>query len=519
MSKRKHKFDACPECVVRENDYAEKRLYKCKFCGRRFCHRHLKPRLVDIPVLKYASQDVAWQRLVEEADRRKSHPDFQFTRQKFTEMVSQEEGILQFLADRYCFKCGSKKIKPSEEALYFICLDCGNRWKLGEGHWRVRASKPRLRSSDKMQLVKKKSSPKLGNCPKCGSGRTITTAYREEYDAFECLDCQHKWKHFHGVSEGDKRKRKIPIKKIVAFLLIVIILGFALWNAPSIFSTLQRLTGFQPSSTYSHEELVTYALSLINSDRSRHGVSSVSLSAINSGQKHADNMFTYHFFSHWDTNGYKPYMRYTLAGGKGSVAENVAWQYSSSPFDVKEAIKSLEWQMMYNDSNWNWRHRDNILNSFHNKVSIGIAYDNNNVYFVQDFENDYISWSTMSIAQNGEVLMSGSFRSRELSLESVNIFYDPLPSNLTSDQLEKAPYNGGYGAGTFVGMALPSGWESVEGITITAQTWVQTSSTFQIRFNLSSAFNAHGKGVYTLYLQPDPDMTEDSLTTYSFRYN
>jgi len=310
-----------------------------------------------------------------------------------------------------------------------------------------------------------------------------------------------------------------PIKKIVALLLIVMILGIVLWNAPSILSTFQKIIGFQPSSTYSHEELVNYALSLINSNRSHSGVSNVSLSSIDSGQRHADNMLTYHFFSHWDTNGYKPYMRYTLTGGKGSVAENVAWQYSTGAFDAKNALKSLEWQMMYNDSDWGWGHRDNILDPFHNKVSIGIAFDNNNVYFVQDFENDYISWSTMSITQNGEVLMSGSFQGGQLTVESLNIFFDTLPSNLTPAQLEKAPYNGGYRAGTFVGMTLPSGYKSVEGITIAAQTWVQTGKTFQIKFNLSPTFNVHGKGVYKLYLQPDPKATNDSLTSYSFWYD
>ncbi len=482
----------CPECVVREKDYSERRLYRCKHCGRRFCHRHLKPRLVEIPTLKYASKDVEWQRLIEMAKRRKSHPDFQFTRQKINELITTEEerreaiiGLLEGSpsifkemdtlqsdkSHRYCLKCGSDRIEPSEEALYFVCLDCGNRWKLGETYRKL----PQESIQEKV-----------------------------------------------GTEEPKVSKPKKPIKPILAILLIVIILGVFLWNAPSIISFFSSITGFQSSTsqppqstTYNHEELVNYALSLINKDRIEHGRLNVSLSEVDSGQMHADSMLTYDFFSHWDTNGYKPYMRYTLAGGKGSVAENIAWQYSTGHFDANEALKSLEWEMMYNDADWDWGHRDNILNPFHNKVSVGIAYDNTNLYFVQDFENDYIAWSTLSVSQNGECLMSGSFLDT-LSVESVNIYYDLIPSKLTSNQLKKAPYNGAYDAGTFVGMALPSGWESVEGITITAQTWVQTSTAFQIRFNLSPTFIAHGKGVYTLYLQPDT--TEDSLTTYSFWY-
>jgi len=310
-------------------------------------------------------------------------------------------------------------------------------------------------------------------------------------------------------------KSKKLIKTIVALLLIVIILGVVLWNAPSIFLAFQKIIGLQPPSTHSHEELVSYALSLINSDRIQNGLSNVSLSSIDSGQQHADNMLTYQFFSHWDTNGYKPYMRYTLAGGQGSVAENVAWQHGSGPFNVKEAIRGLEWQMMYNDSHAEWGHRNNILNSFHNKVSIGIAYDSNNVYFVQDFENDYIEWSTMSVAENGEVTMNGTFQKGGLTANWTNIFYDPLPSNLTSEQLEEPAYSGSYTQGTFVGMAVPPDYKSPDGITITAETWAQTGRTFQIRFNLSPAFDSYG-GVYTLYLQPGPETT---LTSYSFWYD
>jgi hypothetical protein len=125
----------------------------------------------------------------------------------------------------------------------------------------------------------------------------------------------------------------------------------------------------------------------------------------------------------------------------------------------------------------------------------------------------------MSVAKNGEVTMNGTFQKGGLTANWTNIFYDPLPSNLTFEQLKEPAYSGSYTQGAFVGMAVPSGYTSPEGITITAQTWVQTSRTFQIRFNLSPAFNSHDKGVYTLYLQPDPDTTEDSLTSYSFWYD
>jgi len=591
MSQRECRLDVCPECKVREGDGSEKELYQCKYCERWFCERHLGPRLAVMKDLKATIKDKTWRNMVEEDWKREDgHPDYAYTWEKLNELRIEKEVLqakISAFLDRSRVYRKPIPIKPEK--------------------------KRPLDSTKGESLI----------CPKCGSKRTMSTAYREEFESFQCLSCQYTWKEWKSDEikppeayakpmsvETEKeeksyfvkeesidaerfdaekrraRKRKSaktlatglmvggvltllglgiifweiynplfwtiifiwfipiplvliggflvllgvvvaigsiadfvgslpPIKKIVAVLLIVMILGIALWNAPSILSTFQKITGLQSSSTYSHEALTNYALFLINTDRTTQGVSNVSLSPIDSGQRHAENMLANHFFSHWDTNGYKPYMRYTLAGGKGSVAENVAWQYSNGPFDAKEAIRSLEWQMMYNDSDWDWGHRDNILSPFHNKVSIGIAYDNNNLYFVQDFEDDYIDWSMLSVSQSGEVRMSGTFRKGELSAGWVNIFYDSLPSNLTSEQLKKPAYSGGYTQGTFVGMVVPSGYESPEGITITAQTWTQTGRTFQIKFDLSPAFNVHGKGVYTLYLQPDPKITDDSLTSYS----
>lgn len=275
--------------------------------------------------------------------------------------------------------------------------------------------------------------------------------------------------------------------------------------------------GLVQRPTYSHDELLNYARSLVNSDRSQNGRPNVTLSSVISGQLHANDMLEQHFFSHWNTDGYKPYMRYTLAGGRGSVEENIAWYYSSSSFDAKDVLKDLEWQMMYNDSDSSWGHKDNILNPSHNKVNIGIAVDSSNLYLVQDFENDYIQWSTFNISATNEVTMIGTLEGENLPMSQISIFYDSPPSSLTAQQLEQPPYSGGYSTGDFAGMVLPPGYKSNNGVTITAQTWTQTGQTLQIRFNLSPTLNADGKGVYTLYLQPSAS-TADALTSYSIWY-
>jgi len=273
------------------------------------------------------------------------------------------------------------------------------------------------------------------------------------------------------------------------------------------------------SETSIHEELVNYALILINNDRQLNGLENVTLSNVNSGQVHADNMLKNNFVSHWDLNGYKPHMRYTLSGGQGSVSENVAWKYSSGFIDPKETLEDLQWSMMYDDADSNWGHKNNILTPFHNKVSIGISYNDNYLYFVQDFENDYVEWDTLTVSNN-EVIMKGTILRQGLSIKHVDIYYDnPVP--LTVEQLMNPPFQSGYDMGTFVGMALPSGWEAVGGITLPAQVWTQTGQNFEIKFTLSTAQSSYGKGIYTLCLQTDLENTpteDNSLTSYSFWY-
>jgi hypothetical protein len=358
-------------------------------------------------------------------------------------------------------------------------------------------------------------------CKKCGHQYTQLKAF--PYDYTERRDTTESY-------EKPKTRSHFPIGKVIGVILAIVLIGAFLWF--SSFPNFLRNNPFWPSnyspSIYSHEELVNYTLSLINSDRNgfvtnpngtidewvlpigENYPQNVSLSSVDSAQQHADDMLKNHYFSHWDTQGYKPYMRYTLAGGNGSVDENIAWLYTSGSFDAKEAIETLEWQMMENDSQSNWGHRDNIIEAFHNEVNIGIAYDSNNLYLVEDFENDYIAWSNLN-RSDSEMIMAGTIIQSGLSISNVAIYYDRI-ANLTTQQLANAPYNGSYDSGTFVGMAVPSGWKSTEGITITAKTWSQTGQNFQVDFDLSPAFAQFGNGVYTLYLTTQ---LNDFLTSYS----
>ena len=268
--------------------------------------------------------------------------------------------------------------------------------------------------------------------------------------------------------------------------------------------------------------LANYALGLINQDRQANGESPVTLSSVPSGQQHADSMAYYGYFSHWDTQGYKPYMRYTLLGGTGGVAENGGLDYCTySPANsslvtptscdtqtIENGIANSEWGMMNNDelccSNG---HRDNILNPLHNRVSIGIAYNSstNAIYFVEDFEDDYTSFHAPYYS-SGLVTLSGT-TTIGINVEEVMVTYDPMPTSLTPAQLSASPYNDGYQSGSSLGAVFapcPQGYTCSPttndgGVAVYATTWSLGSNAFEIQFN-PSRFFAQGSGVYTLYL-------------------
>jgi uncharacterized protein YkwD len=280
-----------------------------------------------------------------------------------------------------------------------------------------------------------------------------------------------------------------------------------------------------------YSTLANYALGLINQDREANGESSVTLSTVPSGQQHADSMVYYGYFSHWDTQGYKPYMRYTLLGGTGAVAENIGQSTcTDSPPDsslltvqpctvstIESGIAASEWGMMNNDLQCcNNGHRDNILDPQHNRVSIGIAYDasSSTLYFVEDFEDQYLSLSS-PVSGSGDLITIQGTLSTSLSVSQLAVYYDPTPSPMTVSQLD-ATF--AYDPGTFVGGVFPpcsSGCEYYPGaVSVYASEWSTTSTSVNIQFSLSQFTSADGPGVYTVYLQ-----TSDSSGSAFFVYS
>jgi uncharacterized protein YkwD len=266
-----------------------------------------------------------------------------------------------------------------------------------------------------------------------------------------------------------------------------------------------------------------YALGLVNQDRANFSLGPVTLSPNQAGQQHADSMLSYGYFSHYDTQGYKPYMRYTLLAGTGAVFENVAYiSYSNLHYTtvgaVEGSLKTLEYSMMYNDSACCANgHRLNILNPLHNRVSIGVAYNSTTLFFDEDFENYYVNM-TVSTSNSYTVTMRGEVLDPTVVSKEAFIAYDPTPVAETPATLNNGPHE--YDPGTIVGGILPCASlpplceKFATGITVYATTWDFTTKSMMVSFSLSDFVNQNGPGVYTVYLVTGTD-TSSAISSYS----
>jgi hypothetical protein len=274
------------------------------------------------------------------------------------------------------------------------------------------------------------------------------------------------------------------------------------------------------------QELFNYMLGLINQDRQTAGLSPVVLGFNAAAQQHAQDMFDNYFISHWGTDGFKPYMRYTLAGGTNYEQENSAYSGWFDPsqnpdqymnIDVKQELQYLESEMMYDDAGSNWGHRDNILNKWHKRVNLGIAYDEKRVALVEQFEGDYVDFD-LPPELSGDIL-SLSGNTNLGSINSVFISYDRLPRPLTHDELLYVmphSYSLGSAAGLIVSPPPPGQYyTSLPPEAIVATRWeTGQSGRFAIQADISAALAA-GSGVYTVSIISEIDGEAVSLTNYS----
>ena len=320
-----------------------------------------------------------------------------------------------------------------------------------------------------------------------------------------------------------------------------------------------------------HLEEKQFMLKLINDERVSAGLNPVVLGDNAAAQLHAEASLENCFSSHWGIDGLKPYMRYSLAGGYQSNGENASGlgycikasdgyrQNSSAKQEILEAMEGLM------DSPG---HRDNILDPWHRKINIGLAWDRYNFKVIQHFEGDHVEYAQLPFIENGVLRISGTVKNGaqfDNSLYSgVQVYYDQPPQSLSKGQVGRTycydngllvaslrqPLTGGwfYDEDEFIQTHLPcpdpydvspnaraaqshneahSIWLAAYGesltrqprtITvprITAQTWTVKSKEFSVAADLSQVLAKHGDGVYTLVVWGGIDGEDSVISEYS----
>jgi len=264
--------------------------------------------------------------------------------------------------------------------------------------------------------------------------------------------------------------------------------------------------------------LFEYTLSLINQDRQSAGLEAVTLNFNSAAQTHAQDMLDNQYLAHWGTDGQKPYMRYTLAGGLNYEGENSAYSSGNKKINAKTEIKALEYAMMNDDAASDWSHRDNILGKLHRKVNLGIAYNNTCLALVQQFEGDYVEYYQPPTITGNILSFSGRFTQKGLTLNNAAITYDELPQPLSGEQLNNSTYRR-YGLGTVLGQVFappPAGMEysSLPANSIIGFAGGVDKTNFSLQADISSILEK-GPGAYTICLIVMLDGEATNLTNYS----
>jgi uncharacterized protein YkwD len=153
------------------------------------------------------------------------------------------------------------------------------------------------------------------------------------------------------------------------------------------------------------------------------------------------------YIGHWDMNGYKPYIRYSLAGGKDHVAENASG-VTETGYDIArmdDPVKTLEYMKTclngFIAEDPGGGHYENIMDSFHNYVGIGYFCTNiggnNQIRYNEEFIDRYIEWDDFPLTSDAQnsLSISGKVIENDTGVFSAVVYYEKFPGKLTPSEI------------------------------------------------------------------------------------
>jgi|ECHhosMinimDraft_1075155.scaffolds.fasta_scaffold10928_1 hypothetical protein len=266
--------------------------------------------------------------------------------------------------------------------------------------------------------------------------------------------------------------------------------------------------------------LVRKLLDYINKLRRDNGVPPVMYANSGAANYRVNYMFRENLFSHYDREGIHPIYYFTLTGNFYGAEESIGYAQSEGLY-FKDGVSALNgakrmiYDMVYNDQESNWGHRDSLLDPCFNYADVSVAWDSRRLFLDVMMMAVWTRWEMKPSWHNGRFRMKGTVK--EMMPEGILIYWDePNPSYISR------PY---YDFGRPLAGVLPDGYEYHGIKTITSSKWIMGEKV-EVEFPLNL-----GVGVYTV-LQLAKDrrginwrpMTskrvgECLILTYAFRNN
>jgi hypothetical protein len=187
-------------------------------------------------------------------------------------------------------------------------------------------------------------------------------------------------------------------------------------------------------------EMRVRLVEMINADRAAAGLRPVEYSEeLSQGaDAHCREMVEGNYASHWNRQGWKPYLRYAAAGIRDNTSENIhafwsshfleeqVWQY------VADGHRGFMAEQPPNDG-----HRQSVLDGRHTHVGIGIAYNGGSVRMIELFGGRYAELDALPLRAKMKAIFS--VRGRLLrggdKLLGISVFYEPLPRTMNQAEL------------------------------------------------------------------------------------
>ena len=180
-------------------------------------------------------------------------------------------------------------------------------------------------------------------------------------------------------------------------------------------------------------ELRANILDMVNEERAVAKVPPVAVDelATRVATIHATEMALHEFASHWGRNGFKPYHRYSFAGGTEATQENVSAAdntWSNKLSDLKQDTSYLHLRL-YRETPPNDGHRKTILAPQHTHVGFGIAVDKLRLRLVELFVARYLEVKAVprEAKPKNRVVFAAKMLKRDHTLNHVEVFYELLP--------------------------------------------------------------------------------------------